>query len=229
MTMQPRQLLFTTLSALMIIVTSCKPKAPVDETKQKNHQDTHKIEITFTPGTMEGDKFIPSNEASATIIASQASGWRQDKVITVRTDTPYFVQIKHYSKSGQSINREYVTNGEDRIHQHFFIPTIKNSKLKATDIIDYKYLDTDPWDAPISTDAKVIGKQNPIGLKGAMTFKVPIVPTDHLQIRLRLLHARGSKFSKEEKVSPFYQPEIWTANGQYDLDFTFEMNVVSKK
>lgn len=226
MIMQPRQLLFTALSALMIIVTSCKPKAPVDETKQKNHQDTHKIEITFTPGTMEKDKFIPSNEASATIIASQESGWRQDKVITVRADTPYFVQVKHYSKSGQPINREYATNGEDRIHQHFFMPKIKNCELKATDIIDYKYLDTDPWDAPISTDAKVIGKENPIGLKGTMTFKVP---TEHLQIRLRLLHARGSKWSSEGKVSPFYQPSIWTANGQYDLDFTFEVNVVSKK
>ena len=82
-----------------------------------------------------------------------------------------------------------------------------------------------PWDAPISTDAKVIGKENPIGLKGVMTFKVP---SEQLKIRLRLLHARGSKFSSEGKVSPFYQPSIWTANGQYDLDFTFELNVEPK-
>lgn len=208
------------------MATSCKPKEAVDETRQKNHQDTHKIEITFTPGVMEGDKFIPSNEPSASIIASQASEWRQNKVITLQTNAPYFVQVKHYSKSGQSINREYATNGEDRIHQHFFMPKIEKSNLSATSIIDYRYLDTDPWDAPISTDAKVIGKENPIGLKGVMTFKVP---TEQLKIRLRLLHARGSKFSSEGKVSPFYQPSVWTANGQYDLDFTFELNVKPKK
>ncbi len=224
--MQTRQLLFAALSAILIMATSCKPKEAVDETKQKNHQDTHKIEITFTPGAMKGDKFIPSGEPSASIIASQASEWRQSEVITLQTDTPYFVRVTHYSKSGQSINREYVTNGEDRIHQHFFMPKIEESNLSATSIIDYLYLDTDPWDAPISTDAKVIGKENPIGLKGVMTFKVP---TEQLKIRLRLLHARGSKFSSEGKVSPFYQPSVWTANGQYDLDFTFELNVKPKK
>lgn len=222
--MSRQQLMSLTLVSLVALMTSCNPKAPVDETLQKNHQDTHKLELVFTPGKLEGDKFIiDQSQQSITISASQATKWEQDKPLTLRVGQTYFLHIKHYAKSGEFINREFVTNGEDRIHQHFFIPKNLDGKLKPTDVMEYRYLDTDPWDAPISTDAKVIGKENPIGFKGAISFKIP---SKHLTIHLRLMHAMGSKFNRKGEPARFYFPGMWNGNAAYDVDFIFNIQIV---
>lgn len=212
-----------TLSTLLLL-GGCKPEAPNDETKEKNHQDTHKVTVVFTPGKMEGNKFVPVSSLGKTLsfTASAESAWKPDNTIQPIQGVSYFVQVKHYSKAGEELNREYATNGEDLIHQHFFIPN-KIKSEKALEWISYQYLDTKPWDAPISTDAEVIGTKNPIGLKGVMVFKQA---GRELQIWLRLLHARGSKFSSANVASPFYAPGMWTANGAYDLDLNFDVEVL---
>lgn len=220
--------ILTSLIALpLLIMGGCvQPQAPTDETKQKNHQDIHKLMVSFTPGEMQEDKFVPlpSLGEAMSFTASAESNWKPDKIISPIAGVSYFVAVKQYAKSGEMINKEYTTNGEDMIHQYFFVPNRIRTE-QALEWIDYRYLDTDPWDAPISTDAKVIGATNPIGLKGVMVFKQA---GQELKIWMRLLHARGSKFSSKNVASPFYAPGPWTANGDYDLDMEFEVKVLSK-
>lgn len=210
-----------TLSTLLLL-GGCKPEAPNDETKEKNHQDTHKLELIFTPGTMEGDKFIADKSGKVLkFTAGVDTKWVQSDEVKPLPNVPYFVEIKHYSASGVLINGEYATNGEDKIHQHFFVP-VNTGGVPIAQVIDYRYLDTDPWDAPMTTDSKVIGKENPLGLKGVMTFKTPGM---NFGIRLRLMHGRSTKWNSKGEASPFYKPAIWTANAQYDVDFKFNVNV----
>ena len=212
---------------LLFVLGGCvKPQAPTDETKQKNHQDIHRLVVTFTPGEMQSDKFIPVSSLGETLSfsASADSHWKPDKTIQPIKGVNYFVAVKQYSKMGVEINKEYATNGEDLIHQYFFIPNRIRAK-EALEWIEYRYLDTEPWDASMTTDAKVIGDTNPIGLKGVMIFKQS---GQELKIWMRLLHARGSKFSSKNMASPFYAPGAWTAHGDFDLDLEFEVEVLSK-
>lgn len=214
------------VAALIGLLIGCQPREAVDETAVKNHQDTHRIEVTFTPGTIEGDRFTPDTSLPAiTFTADETTQWQQSQPVQVRADIPYFVQLKHYGKKGDLLNGEYTTNGEDRIHQHFFIPVDYGDYDSPLDVIDYRYLDTDPWDAPFTTGAKVIGDKNPIGLKGVMRFKTAGLD---FGIRVRLLHARGSKWNDKGEASPFYRPGNWTANGQYDLDLRMPIQVLNQ-
>ena len=92
----------------------------------------------------------------------------------------YLLFIKYYDKKGQLMNNQFIEGGQDRLHQHYF--TISNATelmtgaaladgTQTTNYIDYKYTDTTPWDKTHhSGEAKITGRSNPIGLKGAMRF-----------------------------------------------------------
>ncbi len=210
--------------SMLLLIGGCKPETPNDETKEKNHQDTHSLEVVFTPGTMEGDKFVADKNGKVLkFSAGVDTKWIQSNKVEPLPNVQYFVEIRHYSAGGSLINGELATNGEDKIHQHFFVP-MDTGDLPISQIIDYRYLDTDPWDAPMTTDSKVIGKENPLGLKGVMTFKTPGMS---LGIRLRLMHGRATKWNSKGEVSPFYKPGVWTANAQYDVDFKFNVEVLT--
>lgn len=212
--------------ATLFAFTACNPQVPSDEVKEKNHQDTHSLEITFTPGAVKDDRFTPDPSGKVLKLkAGEDTNWVPSGILNAEPNTPYYVEVKHYSAKGDLINGELATNGEDRIHQHFFMPVRLPSGTKPKEIISYQYLDTDPWNAPMISDAKVIGSKNPLGLKGVMTFNRP---DTHFGIRLRLMHARGSKWNSKGELSPFYQPGIWTANAQYDVDFTFDVHIQNK-
>ena len=67
----------------------------------------------------------------------------------------YLLLIKYYNAQGKLINEQFVNNGQDAIHQHFFtVENVKelmsgkdvNQKPNTPDYIDYKYTDTTPWD-----------------------------------------------------------------------------------
>lgn len=122
----------------------------------------------------------------------------------------YGLIIKLYNK-GEEITSQFVTNGQDNIHQFFFL--IKNQKgSKYGDqskeypndyrFMNYFYFDTDPWNQVIHDGAKLIGPSNPMGFKGILEFYEPYTQFD---LNIKLLHATSSKFdTPTKKPSPFY-------------------------
>lgn len=221
-----RKIISVLLLSTILLFAGCKPEAPNDETKEKNHQDTHKLEVILTPGTLVGDKFTADTGGRVLkFTAGVDNQWVQSAKVDPLPNVDYFMEVKHYNSSGMLINGELATNGEDQIHQHFFVPEGIGS-LQKTEVLDYRYMDTDPWNAPMTSDSKVIGQDNPIGLKGVIVFKTPGLS---FGIRLRLMHGRATKWNRQGEASPFYEPGIWTANAQYDVDFKFNVNVQINK
>lgn len=149
----------------------------------------------------------------------------------------YLMFIKYYNVKGELMNQQFVQNGQDAIHQHFF--TVENVKnlmtdaaigdgVKTTDYIEYKYVDTTPWDKTHHSGAATLtGKSNPIGLKGAVRFLKDRVT---MNLRIRLLHDnRGKKDPKTGSFSPFDSPSSRQVQiGSWDINITVPVVVYAE-
>ena len=92
----------------------------------------------------------------------------------------YLLFIYYYNVKGELMNGQFVENGQDNIHQHFFTPEnvrpTFDGRSEADDndpvkLIDYLYVDTTPWDkSRHENEAEITGDDNPIGLKGVLRF-----------------------------------------------------------
>ena len=128
------------------------------------------------------------------------------------TQHAYELRIRYFDISGEDITRQFVDNGQDKIHQHFFIPdavyttdsTARPDEARSNRVYTYTYADTTPWYNELSTPGtRLTGDVNPIGFKGVLQFK----EARDLHIYIRLMHARVSKFNKRDhSLSPFYAP-----------------------
>lgn len=150
----------------------------------------------------------------------------------------YLLFIKYYNAKGELINEQFVKNGQDAIHQHFF--TVENQKemmsgktiagtQNTTDYIDYKYADTTPWDKTQHFDgAQLTGKTNPIGFKGVMKFLKDDVTMD---LRIRLYHGyKGKKDPKTGEFSPYYRfSPAQLQLGTWDINFTIPVVVYADR
>lgn len=67
----------------------------------------------------------------------------------------YLMFIYYYNSKGELMNGQFVENGQENIHQHFFTPEnvrpTFDGKPEADDndpeaLVDYLYVDTTPWD-----------------------------------------------------------------------------------
>ncbi|MBF1438697.1 MAG: hypothetical protein HXN48_09695, partial [Prevotella nanceiensis] len=92
----------------------------------------------------------------------------------------YLMFIKYYNSKGVLMNQQFIDGGQDNIHQHFFAVenvkdlmtgNAKTSNTSTLDNIEYKYVDTTPWNKTVKNDgAKLTGSTNPLGFKGAVKF-----------------------------------------------------------
>ncbi|MDN4753322.1 hypothetical protein QYZ87_02070 [Porphyromonadaceae bacterium W3.11] len=191
---------------------------------QKYFKDVQTIIFKNVPGkgfqiSPEGDQQfailggISSNKKASDIVDPATANWTNETFSPSKVTAAqhqYGLIIKLYNK-GEEITSQFVTNGQDKIHQFFFL--IKNQKAsKYGDqskeypndyrLMNYFYYDTDPWNETIHGGAKLIGPSNPIGFKGILEFYEPYTQFD---LNVKLLHARSSKFdTPNKKASPFY-------------------------
>lgn len=69
--------------------------------------------------------------------------------------------MRYYNKAGTEITGQFAANGQEKIHQHFFI----SSKGDIRDYMAYRYADTDPWNKTTEQGAQLL-TANPHRPKG---------------------------------------------------------------
>lgn len=126
----------------------------------------------------------------------------------------YLMFIYYYNAKGELMNNQFVENGQEKIHQHFFTPVNIKSTFDGVDeaddqdptkLIDYLYTDTTPWnETKKSGKAQITGGENPIGMKGAIRF---LKDRKQFDLQIRLYHGYVSKINpKTNSFDPFYNP-----------------------
>ena len=79
------------------------------------------------------------------------------------------------------MNGQFIENGQDRIHQHFFERFTREfirGKWRTYAVkepeelgYDYRYVDVTPWNQPYNApESKFTGTSNPMGFKGLIRF-----------------------------------------------------------
>ena len=146
----------------------------------------------------------------------------------------YLLFIHYYNLKGEDITSQFAKDGQDKIHQHFF--TVENVKpmtqgvveegdAETVNLIDYLYCDTDPYEGTLrGKDAKGVGTENPIGLKGIVRF---LRDRKSFDLRIRLFHGYEGKYATSTgKVSPFYRPDNkLIQRGTWDVDVKFPVMI----
>ena len=150
----------------------------------------------------------------------------------------YLLFIKYYNVNGELMNQQFVENGQDAIHQHFFnVENVKSlltdhpvtGAINTPDYIEYKYTDTTPWNETFhSKKAELTGTKNPIGLKGVMRFLQDRVTMD---LRIKLYHGyQGKKDPRSGTFSPYHAPSSrLLQQGTWDINFTIPVVVYSSR
>lgn len=202
--------------------SSSEPKKPHNEREKKLHEDPARVVFSLEAVTVPNDAFDPNRKEIATTALSQpkqeiemretAKGWkitssRQAFDVNSATTNPnlaYIFRISYYSPTDKLMNYQFIENGQDKIHQHFFhyyTTGEKPVRVKDADKIPwlYRYCDT----TPDATGRKLYpSDDNPIGFIGLMRF--PRAMEEQVTLTLELLHAYDSKFLKDGKPSPYY-------------------------
>lgn len=147
----------------------------------------------------------------------------------------YLLFIDYYDIKGNLMNGQFIEDGQDHIHRHFFRPEkvqpTFDGVAEATDndptsIIDYLYLDTTPWNKTFhSGEATITGATNPIGFKGVIRF---LKDRKNFDLRIRLYHGYQSKINPQTgKPDPFYKPGgALIQQGTWDVNVTIPVSVL---
>ena len=146
----------------------------------------------------------------------------------------YLMFIYYYNAKGELMNNQFVENGQENIHQHFFTPeNIKptfDGQIEADDndpqkLIDYLYVDTTPWDKTYhSGEAEITGRDNPVGLKGIIRF---LKDRKEFDLKVRLYHGYESKKNPQTGTfDPFYKPSgVLIQRGTWDINLNLPVVV----
>lgn len=146
----------------------------------------------------------------------------------------YLLFIYYYNAKGELMNGQFVENGQDNIHQHFFTPEnvrpTFDGRSEADDndpvkLIDYLYVDTTPWDkSRHENEAEITGDDNPIGLKGVIRF---LKERKEFDLRVRLYHGYQSKSNPDTGTfDPFYKPSgMLIQRGTWDVNLSIPVIV----
>lgn len=228
---------------LSLVFNSCEkdPVAPVDEVLNKDHENPVKAELLLAEGHLHGKYGFHQNPEQKNVKYVKAvqkitytlteKGWgptedssKQFNVLGAMAGDEghvvYGLWINYYNAQGKLITGEFVENGQDQIHQHFFIPRnveptfdgIKEADDEnVSNMFDYTYCDTNPWNETLhSGKGKLSGDKNPVGLKGYFKFNKTRKKFD---LNIELMHAAKSKF-ENGIASPYYKP----SNKQRQVD-----------
>ena len=146
----------------------------------------------------------------------------------------YLMFIYYYNSKGELMNNQFIENGQDKIHQHFFTPeNVKptfDGQPEADDndpqkLVDYLYVDTTPWDKTRhDKEAEITGGSNPVGLKGVIRF---LKDRKEFDLKIRLYHGYKSKTNPETGTfDPFYKPSgILIQRGTWDINLSIPIVV----
>ena len=233
-------LILLSVFALSGCVNDDSAPTPTDPTIDKGHEEWSKVEFIFKEGHLHGSTFHGDPDYPDEIKyfnRTQKITYSYDDKGNVVADTKepirflagntYALIINYYNKAGKLMNSEFVNDGMDKIHQHFFyadkvISTKNNTSVEGDNLFRYIYRDTDPVDGdfkPRSEDVKLRSRTwdstnpnsyDPIGLKGYF-----IVPADkpyynfdlkivlaHFKVDNKLNKETGKPFSYNDKPSP---------------------------
>lgn len=146
----------------------------------------------------------------------------------------YLMFINYYNSKGELMNNQFVENGQDLIHQHFFTPVnvrpTSDGKVEADDVmpektIDYLYADTTPWNKSKHGDgAEITGDDNPLGFKGVIRF---LKDRKEFDLKIRLYHGYKSKKNPHTGAyDPFYKPSgALIQSGTWDVNINIPVVV----
>lgn len=226
--MKLKQLTTTMMATLLLpllALTACNgdgglvptPKKPTDETRNKLHDDPTKLIIQL---------FEVGTEPINSLVLEQSNEWK-GPILEVEAGKEYHLWVRYYNKAGTEITGQFATNGQEKIHQHFFI----SSKGDIRDYMAYRYADTDPWNKTTEQGAQLL-TANPIGLKGIVSFTKSGIT---FPVKMRLLHDySGDKRLRDDdkktglKVgdfAPWYYVPRQKANQGWDINVDFEITV----
>ncbi len=233
------------LVSLACIAVSCSPDTAGNEIEHKLHEDPTRAVFTLQEGTFTTpDKFDNSPRAtdfkpnstpaqivewqttagSAWHVTSQSDGFKVKNQI----DNPnivYRLKMDYYNAKGELMNSQFYTNGQDKIHQHFFSMYKEveyNGKKgsarvtnKAELPYDYRYAD--------ELNGNYIAETNPMGFDGFLRFTKS---GTKFQLSVDLLHAAQSKFDAKGKPSPFYLPsKTLLSTGLWDINVKLPIEI----
>ncbi len=144
----------------------------------------------------------------------------------------YLMFINYYNSKGELMNNQFVENGQEVIHQHFFTPTNVKPTFDGTaeaddnvPEIDYLYADTTPWNKSKHGDgAEITGDDNPLGFKGVIRF---LKDRKEFDLKVRLYHGYESKKNPQTgKFDPFYKPSgTLIQRGTWDININIPVIV----
>lgn len=207
--------------ALGLLAPSCAkdtPVKPIDEGKNKLHEDPFRAEIILQEGRLKAGasfdgkttlaSFEPQGQAQAFIRdegnPSPSGSVKRFEVKSLKDapDVVYSLVVKYYNRDGKEITHQFIDNKQDQIHQHFFSWYDGGVRVRDAKRLpyDYRYADTTPWDSPTGA---FTGDTNPLGFKGLIRFTKPGVSFD---LSVDLMHHPTSKYQRDGKASPFYSP-----------------------
>lgn len=228
-----------------VALTSCSPETPSNEKEHKLHEDPIRAVFTLQEGTLNGGNNFEaspkladfkSNGSKTQVIEYQTSAtesWHissPEKKFTVKNteDNPnvvYLLKIEYFNAQNEPINSQFYTQGQDKIHQHFFSmyqrlnedPTSTAVRVTKKENLAYDYCYAD------ELNNVYVGETNPLGFEGFIKF---VKPGKAFELSVELLHASQSKYDEQGKTSPFYLPSrALRSTGQWDISVKLPVEV----
>ena len=229
-----------------LFVFSCSPAAPkqaVDETKHKKHDDPSAVVFRLTKANLANpEKWNDSPTLKDITLTDDEKGLKEWKVKSTVTEpnTVYLLEIFYKDAQDKLMNGQFIENGQDLIHQHFFrryaeyvspedgikrVYPVPNADELG---FDYRYADVSPWNKPYTDPASMFtGNTNPMGFKGLIRFTEEDIRF-HITILLMHAHEPKAKFDKAKKVQtfmPFYNNDAFRINQEADISLDVAVSV----
>ena len=246
-----------------LFVFSCSPATPkqaVDETKHKKHDDPSAVVFRLTKANLANPAKwndsptlkdvtltdeVQEMHLSLTrkgFLADGEKGLKEWKVKSIVTEpnTVYLLEIFYKDAQDKLMNGQFIENGQDLIHQHFFrryaeyvspedgikrVYPVPNADELG---FDYRYADVSPWNKPYTDPASMFtGNTNPMGFKGLILFTEEDIRF-HITILLMHAHEPKAKFDKAKKVQifmPFYNNDAFRINQEADISLDVAVSV----
>ena len=246
-----------------LFVFSCSPAAPkqaVDETKHKKHDDPSAVVFRLTKANLANPAKwndsptlkdvtltdeVQEMHLSLTrkgFLADGEKGLKEWKVKSTVTEpnTVYLLEIFYKDAQDKLMNGQFIENGQDLIHQHFFrryaeyvspedgikrVYPVPNADELG---FDYRYADVSPWNKPYTDPASMFtGNTNPMGFKGLIRFTEEDIGF-HITILLMHAHEPKARFDKAKKVQtfmPFYNNDAFRINQEADISLDVAVSV----
>lgn len=213
------------LPLILILFAACEsePIAPKDERLNKQHEDPTKAEFILTKGYLSSNgqpdaslfdkqprraQFVATaSPQKLTKVITPQQGWHLSEgsiaefsVVNTHQDpnAVYLLDINYYNIDGELMNQQFIDNGQDKIHQHFFSYYVDRVRINKPERLPFQYVYADE-----DQKGQYTAVISPIGFTGFLRFTGT---SGAHTLTVDLMHATDSKYDKAGKVSPYYAP-----------------------